>query len=147
VPAAPTSLDAAARTEWDRVTALLHTQRVIAAVDLANLAVYCTLFSRLEAIRQATKKKSFRLLRRGKEHPLLRMERQTAGQLRPYLTELGLTPASRARVSPLPPLGGETPDRPASPVDDFDALEARLTGRKVVPIDNGRRSPTATKVR
>lgn len=140
VPAPPMSLAAGARAEWDRITTELSAKRVIAKVDLAILASYCTTFARLIDIRVALGKKAIKVGSQ-KWHRLERSERQQTTVLKSLTVELGITPASRARVSPLPPLGGEETPAAASakPVDDFDSLEARLTGRKVVAIGEGRK--------
>lgn len=140
VPDPPASLAPGARKEWDRISVELNAKRVIARVDLAVLASYCTTFDRLDQIRVAMGKKSLRV-GSSKWLRLERSERQQTMTLRSLAIELGVTPASRARVSPLPPLGGEADQAPGggSPLSDFDALEQKLTGRKVVGIDERRK--------
>jgi len=46
VPGCPRQLNAIARTEWKRVTKLLHRNGLIAELDRAALAAYCSSFAR-----------------------------------------------------------------------------------------------------
>jgi phage terminase small subunit len=45
-PERPEWLDAEAKAEWDRVTAVLAQMRLLSAADRAALAAYCTAYSR-----------------------------------------------------------------------------------------------------
>lgn len=148
-PDPPASLGGDAKTEWDRLIPILVEKRLIARVDLAVLAGYCTLFGMVEQGRREIQSPDFRTTymkitvdangdehEEPREHPALKSLRANMQLLRPYLTELGLTPATRAKVSPLeaPP---ETPQRdgPRSMGSTFDALTSRMSGRgRVVPF-------------
>lgn len=149
VPEPPSSLSAAARVEWDRITAELNATRVIARVDLGILATYCTTFARLDDIRRELSRvtKAGKLaipVGTAKWHRLERSERQQTTVLRTLAAELGITPASRARVTPLPALVPPSEPTTGGPpaTDTFDALERRLNERKVVAIGEGRKTST-----
>lgn len=148
-PDPPASLSGDAKKEWDRITPMLVEKRLIARVDLAVLAGYCTLFGMVEQGRREIQSPDFRTTymkitvdgngdehEEPREHPALKSLRANMQLLRPYLTELGLTPATRAKVSPLE----EAPEPPAKHLgqsigSSFDALTSRMSGRgKVVPF-------------
>lgn len=146
-PKPPKSLSAAARAEWNRIVPELVKQRLVAVVDLAVLASYCTLYGMTEQIRIQMRKKGFELVvpepvgENGiklREHPLVKLQRQVTAQMRGYLVELGFTPASRARVSPAPTGQTPQPDSPA-PKSGLEAIEAQLSGRRMVGIDGGKK--------
>lgn len=136
-PSAPKTLSKDAKKEWNRVVRLLHQHHLVSKVDLAVVAGYCTLFGIQEQCRREMQAEGFTLTypseQGPREQPVVRILRQTTQQMRAYLAELGFTPASRAKVTPL------AEPTPAADAGGLANLMGRLAGSgKVVPL-GGRR--------
>jgi P27 family predicted phage terminase small subunit len=99
--------DALARTEWIRVAAPLRDAGVVTEVSRSLLILYAATYGawrRLERQVAALETPLVPTASGGqKPHPLFTLERATSSQLLKISAELGLTPASRARVSSSPP--------------------------------------------
>jgi P27 family predicted phage terminase small subunit len=104
LPAAPAYLEPAARAEWARVVPDLAECGLLTRVDLALVASYCATWGRvLDA--EAELAKGLMVKRRaknGKEYPALNPYFATLttllGQLKGFVTELGMSPAARSRI-------------------------------------------------
>jgi len=104
-----------ASREWDRIVPLLVEQRVISAAHAATVAAYCCAYADVvesEAIKAADGFAPYleeimidgsgQEHRRLRPHPVIRMSQDAAKELRQWATQLGLTPASQAKVSSAP---------------------------------------------
>lgn len=111
-PAVPAGLTGSALEEWHRVTARLRSQGTLSTVDDIALEQFCRLSAlvvRLEEEAAALPVLTFyRTTVDGagiehcepKVHPIVAQIRAGRMAVRMYLAELGLTPASRTRVTP-----------------------------------------------
>lgn len=101
-PTPPRGLSPGARAEWRHTVPLLDELGVLAAVDRTALEIYC------ETV--ATWREATRLLRangllvrgdkgRTVKNPAAQIVRDSAGIIRGYLNEFGLTPAARERLA------------------------------------------------
>ena len=107
VPECPESLTGQARVEWDRMIERLTATRPLAPSDGPCMLHYCelaALATRLQSELDELPSVQYPKLVAGGEsvepavHPLVSQLVRVRSALRLYLTELGLTPASRDRV-------------------------------------------------
>lgn len=98
-PAAPTWLDREAKAEWNRVVPSLERMGVLATVDRAVLATYCSAWSEFVKAQAALRKDGLYSPRsdRDAKHPLWQVWREAATQIRELAKELYLTPTARLR--------------------------------------------------
>ena len=105
-------LDDEAQTEWNRITPELSTLGLITRIDRAALAAYCQAWSRwvkaeemLKSTGPVIKSKATGAIY---QNPYLAVANRAMKQMRDFLTEFGMTPSSRNRVSSgLRPVGRE----------------------------------------
>ncbi len=98
---APEWLPDFAKELWRRVVAETQGQRVITAVDAEILAAYCAAYARLRAAEReiAVDGITIRTDNGGiAKHPAVTVANEAASQLRSLGSELGLSPAARARL-------------------------------------------------
>jgi P27 family predicted phage terminase small subunit len=131
VPPAPNSLVGDARREWDRVVVALAGAKMVTAVDLAALAVYCGLYARLLQIQRLLNNEKRLKPGSTKWMTAASMERQTATMLGRSIEALGLSPAARGKVVVSVPVS-EVETKVETEADRFAAMTARLTGRDEV---------------
>ena len=124
VPACPAFIKGSARKEYQRVSAELHTLGMMTRIDRAALAGYCIAWGQLEEVEAelAKMKKLYRETMKLKKknpglklnvsngmvavtsngnaiiEPLLSVRKQAMEQMHKFLTEFGMTPASRSRI-------------------------------------------------
>ena len=111
-PDCPVHLDDEAQAEWNRITPELSTLGLIARIDRAALAAYCQAWSRwvkaeemLKSTGPVIKSKTTGAIY---QNPYLAVANRAMKQMRDFLTEFGMTPSSRSRVSSgLPPVRDE----------------------------------------
>lgn len=129
MPACPSFIKGAARKEWQRLAPELLILGLLTRVDRAALAGYCIAWGQLEEVEQelARMKRSGRDLAKLKKRnpamkvdisngmvsitsngnaiiePLLSVRKQAMEQMHKFLTEFGMTPASRTRVTAIKP--------------------------------------------
>ena len=101
VPDCPAHLNAAGREEWQRIAVMLHQMGVLTTVDRAVLAAYCQSWGRwveaeekLQATPMMLKAPSGYV----QQSPWLSIANKQLELMGRFMAELGLTPASRARV-------------------------------------------------
>lgn len=109
-PRMPAWLPTRAKAEWKRIVPELEQLGLIAVIDLAALAAYCVAFAELEdATRTLEKdgrlcvwpifdKQGNQVGERLKAHPAVQLQRDAARLVKQFISEFGLTPASRSRV-------------------------------------------------
>lgn len=120
LPTCPRHLTKEARAEWRRISRELADMNLLTAVDRAALAAYCQCWARwveiemeLQRVDEETQKPVHELLGstdKGYDfaNPLLGAANSAMKQMKGFLMEFGMTPASRSRVS----VGGDAPDDP-----------------------------------
>lgn len=102
IPTCPGHLDAKAKTEWKRVSKELLAVGLLTSVDRAALAAYCACWSRWVAaelkIQQTdtvvVSPKGYPI-----QNPYVGIANRSLELMAKFLTEFGLTPASRTRLS------------------------------------------------
>ena len=102
LPDCPEHLSAAARAEWDRLAGVMHEMGVLSTVDRAGFAAYCQCYGRW--VEAELKLKDTPLLYKTQtgyiqQSPWLSVANKQLELMGRYMTEFGLTPASRARVA------------------------------------------------
>src|SRR6185312_16774353 len=102
IPRCPPELSPVARKEWRRISRHLFQLGLITAIDRAALAAYCQSWAQwLDAIAQVQKLGP--VVRSPSGYPMISpfvaVASQAYAQMRAMLTEFGMTPASRSRVS------------------------------------------------
>ena len=110
VPRCPAWLPKRAKAEWRRITPELHRLGLVALIDQAALSAYCVAVAEVE---QATAtleaegrvcvwpifdKQGEKLGERLKAHPCVAMQRDAMAKVKAFVSEFGLSPASRTRV-------------------------------------------------
>lgn len=100
-PACPSHLRGEARKEWERMSVQLVQLRLLTQVDRAALAAYCQCWARWVEAEKTIKKDGMVVLTE-KGYPVLSpwwgVAQQSLKQMRAFLVEFGMTPASRSRV-------------------------------------------------
>lgn len=114
LPRCPDHLTPPAAREWRRVASALHGMGVLTTIDRAALAAYCQAYGRWVEAEERMRETPL-LVRTPagyvQQSPLLGIINKQLELMGRYLLELGMTPASRSRVSvtPLP--------APAEPIE------------------------------
>ena len=119
LPQAPSHLGPEAKKEWRRLGRLLVSMGVMTEADAGALALLCTSWARwIEAEEQLRRYGIVIKSPSGYpiQSPYLSIARQAMAEVRSLLSEFGLTPASRSRVSAAPIEDEE---------DEFEALLRR----------------------
>lgn len=102
IPTCPAHLTPTAKAEWKRVAHHLHTLGIISELDRAPLAAYCQAYGRwVEAEKKL--KETPPLLRTPAGYvqpsPWLAISNKNLELMHKFLSELGLSPVARSRVS------------------------------------------------
>jgi P27 family predicted phage terminase small subunit len=113
-PEAPEGLDAVARAEFARMSALLAPVGVLTRADAPTLALYASAYSRwVEAERRVRETGLVLKTKNGLvSNPYVRVARDASHVMLKILIELGCTPSSRSRVR-------VSDTRPRETLDDF----------------------------
>ena len=104
LPTCPDHLNAPAREEWDRLAGVLHDMGVVTIVDRAALAAYCQCYGRwVEAEEKMQTTPMLLKTASGyvQQSPWLSIANKQLELMGRYMAELGLTPASRSRITTL----------------------------------------------
>lgn len=118
IPPCPRHLSKEARKEWRRVSKELFALGVLTVVDRAALAAYCQAWARWVEAEEAMQAPDFKMVAttdKGYQHisPWAQVAGQALKQMRAFLTEFGMTPASRSRVTT------QAPEKEADPYSEF----------------------------
>lgn len=103
-PDCPEHLDDDAKREWFRVVPSLVGASILTRVDHAALAAYCQNFSRWIAAEQEIAKAGITFIGDNgmiRRHPAVGIAHDAMMAIKAFACEYGLTPVSRARVSPV----------------------------------------------
>jgi P27 family predicted phage terminase small subunit len=101
IPSCPNHLTGTARQEWARVTKELHALGVIARVDRAALAVYCTAYKDYVDAENIIKEQGAVIMsdKGGMyQNPWMGIKKRSMDQMVKFASEFGMTPSSRSRV-------------------------------------------------
>ncbi len=107
IPTCPAHLCPAAKAEWKRLAKMLYHLRIISHLDRAVLAGYCQAYGRWADAERAMKDTPLLIkLPSGyiQPSPWLGIANKQLELMQKFMAELGLSPASRSRVSTYPSL-------------------------------------------
>jgi P27 family predicted phage terminase small subunit len=116
IPAPPKVLDAEGKREWKRVALELAKSGLLTTIDRAALTGYCQSWSQwIEAVCTVRKEGAIVKTPNGfpVQSPWLAIQNKASDQMKKYLVEFGMTPASRSRIHVA------DPNANADPMDDF----------------------------
>jgi P27 family predicted phage terminase small subunit len=102
IPSAPDHLSKEALIEWDRVSNQLYKLGLLTDIDMAALAGYCDAYGMWVKSRNELNSESLTIeTTNGNiiQNPLVGIVNQSREHMRKFLTEFGLSPASRAKVT------------------------------------------------
>src|SRR4029450_10288552 len=80
----PTSLSSAAGLSWARLAPVCLTMQTLTCADLDAFGTLCELVGTLHCATREKDTPRFRPIVKGRAHPALKLERETAAALRPY---------------------------------------------------------------
>ncbi len=112
LPAAPPHLNEAAKKEWRRAGRFLLQLGLMSDLDRAAFAAYCTAYGRWIECEEALKTYGVMLKSPNGfpvQSPYLAVANRALEQMRSLLSDFGMSPASRSKVS-ASPLVDEEPD-------------------------------------
>jgi P27 family predicted phage terminase small subunit len=148
VPSCPSHLSPVARREWRRVARSLHAMGVLTRIDRAALAAYAQCYGRwVEAEEKLRETPTLYKTPAGyiQQSPWLGIANKQLELMGRYMTELGMTPAARSRISvdpvPEPPLLIDGSLAKEKLTRMLDAIAARL------PKDAESAAPAAETIR
>ena len=104
LPRCPEHLSEVARREWRRVARPLYAMGVLTSIDRAALAAYCQAYARwVEAEERLKESPALYKTTSGyvQQSPWLAIANKQLELMGRYMTELGMTPAARSRVTAL----------------------------------------------
>jgi P27 family predicted phage terminase small subunit len=108
-PEPPKHLSGVARAEWERAYPMLARNRLITEADLTAFAAYCQAYGRWQEAEHMIAKQGLVVLTPNGfpvQHPYLAIANKAIEQVHKFLTEFGMTPSSRSRVSTASVVGG-----------------------------------------
>ena len=131
LPACPPHLQGEARREWHRLGRKLMAWRLVTDIDAGALALYCTAWARWIEAERALEK--FGVMIKSPngfpmQSPYLAVANKAMEQMTRLLVEFGMSPSSRARVTPAAP---QQPEEPAPAAYDDDGPDPREMLRAV----------------
>ncbi len=110
IPSCPRHLGKEGRKEWRRISAQLLKLKLLTEIDRAALAGYCVAWERWVESEEALRKMGM-LIKTPNGYPivnpLLSVATGAMKQMKVFLTEFGMTPSSRSRVTVEPTAEGE----------------------------------------
>ena len=102
LPDCPPHLSEVARAEWDRLAEMLHEIGVLTKIDRAALAAYCQSYGRWVEAEEKMKETPVMLKTPSgyvQQSPWLSVANKQLELMGRYMSELGMTPATRTRVA------------------------------------------------
>lgn len=127
-PTCPSHLCPSAKAEWKRLAAQLAILGILSDLDRGAMAAYCQAYGRwVEAERKLQETPMLLKMPSGyvQQNPWLTIANKQLELMHKYLTEFGLSPAARSRVSTNPlnrsasKFAGLLGQRPWIPADDY----------------------------
>jgi len=104
-PSCPDSLSLAAKAEWRRMAPLLVNMGLLSKLDRSALAGYCELYARwTKAEKEVQHQGEVITTPNGslQVSPWLSIANRSLSEMRKYMAEFGLSPASRSKVTATP---------------------------------------------
>jgi len=103
IPSCPAHLSGEAKKEWRRISKELLAVGLLTVVDRAALAGYCQAWARWVDAEKEISAPGFKTIcttDKGYEHvnPWVQVSNSALKQMKSFLSEFGLTPASRSRI-------------------------------------------------
>jgi P27 family predicted phage terminase small subunit len=116
--APPAWLDKMARQEWRRVAPLLAKNGLLSELDGNALAAYCVVFAEWRTAARQARRMPTVVGPNGflMASPFVAQARQALALLRSLMTDFGMTPSARARVTKIAALA---PAPPTNPLEKF----------------------------
>ena len=111
IPSAPEHLSLGALEEWGRITVELEKLGLVSQIDRAALAVYCQAYGRWVLAENKLKELDGAGLVDTSVNGYkqigvwLQISNRAVDQMKSFLTEFGMTPSARSRVTPSSPQG------------------------------------------
>lgn len=105
IPDCPDHLTPEARAEWDRIVPELEALGLLTRIDRAALAAYCTAYGRWVEAERMVKEHGLTVETPNGypvKSPWLSTADKALDQLRKFIQEFGLSPASRSKVAATP---------------------------------------------
>ena len=101
MPPCPSHLNGEAQKTWSRVGRALIDMGVLTWVDLQGLAAYCVVYARWQDVETQLQTYGVMLSEDGRlfPSPYLKIAEDCLKQMRAWMTEFGITPSSRSRVT------------------------------------------------
>ena len=101
MPPCPSHLKGEARKTWSKVGRALIDMGVLTWVDLHGLAAYCVVHARWKEVETQLQTYGVMLSKDGSlfPSPYLKIAEDCLKQMRAWMTEFGITPSSRSRVT------------------------------------------------
>ena len=102
LPTPPQHLDEVAREEWARIGAELLRFNLVSEMDRAELAAYCQCYSRWVAAEKGVAREGLtrETIKGGIiQNPLVGVANRSMELMHRFLTEFGMTPSSRSKLS------------------------------------------------
>lgn len=113
IPSCPAWLGRQAKMEWKRITPHLKKLGLISQIDRSALAAYCQAYHRWWEAETLIKEHGLTFTTdKGyvQQRPEVGIASSAMKQMRMFLTEFGLTPSSRTRITAAPAAGSEKDD-------------------------------------
>lgn len=101
-PTCPSHLSPTAKSEWKRISGTLHEMGILTTVDRAALAAYCQAYARwVDAEKKLAETPALIKTPSGyvQQSPWLSVANKQMEIMGRFMAELGITPASRSRIS------------------------------------------------
>ena len=103
-PSCPKHLTGEAKKEWNRTSKQLFELGLLTELDRAALAAYCQAWAQWVQAQEEMRKPTFKMIEVTESgypvaSPWLNVAAQAMKQMKTFLTEFGMTPSSRSRVT------------------------------------------------
>ena len=116
IPSCPTELSDTVKVEWGRISKELNKLGLITEIDRAALTGYCDAYGRWADASEVLKKTGLIIKSPVQgvpmQNPVLPIINKALAEMKGFLTEFGMTPSSRTRVS-------VPKQKPKNPYDDI----------------------------
>ena len=102
IPVCPAHLCKIGKAEWRRITRQLATLKLVTEIDRAALSAYCTAWAKYVETSLAISKTGYLVKSKNKifyVNPLVAVQNKAMEQMKAFLVEFGMTPASRSRIA------------------------------------------------
>lgn len=118
IPKCPTFLKGEARREWKRISVELEKLKLLSEIDRAALAAYCENWAMFVLATKEIRENGITCLSPNghvMQRPEIAIRNKAMMQMKTFLAEFGMTPASRTRIS--------VPEAPVNLNNPFAQLE------------------------